>query len=104
MQFTEPEMANLAVQTLNGSYVGEHCISCKLADRDKDRGAQNQPSNNLYVGNLPTSYGVGEVSEVCYLCCCSAFGVTFPNISSIALCIIFRENRSLLRAPSGFDV
>eukprot|EP00667_Euglena_gracilis_P002100 EG_transcript_2099 len=76
VQFTEPEMANLAVQTLNGSYVGEHCISCKLADRDKDRGAQNQPSNNLYVGNLPTSYGVGEVSEL--------FG-TYGPISSLVV-------------------
>lgn len=70
-------MAHAAVQALNGSYVGEHCISCKLADRDKDRGAQNQPSNNLYIGNLPTSWGVGEVSEL--------FGMYGPISSLVVL-------------------
>lgn len=65
VQYTEPEMAQAAVLSLHGSYVGDNCLSCKLADRDKDRGAQNQPSNNLYIGNLPTNWGVVEVSEVC---------------------------------------
>lgn len=64
VQYTEPEMAQAAVLALHGSYVGDNCLSCKLADRDKDRGAQNQPSNNLYIGNLPTNWGVVEVSEL----------------------------------------
>ena len=75
-------MALSAVQQVNGSYVGEHCISVKLADRDKDRGARNQPSNNLYVGNLPLDYGVEEVSEVC-----RAPGAAW---SSLTVCVCFR--------------
>jgi RNA recognition motif-containing protein len=49
---------------MNGVYVGQYCLNVKLADRDKDRGMFNQPSTNLYVSNLPLSYGVTEISAL----------------------------------------
>ena len=64
VQFIDPQNAVRALKEMNGSYVGDRCLSLKLADRDKDRGASNQPSNNLYVGNLPVQFGVDAVSEL----------------------------------------
>lgn len=50
VQFVKPEMAAAAINALHGAYIGDHCISCKLADKDKDRCVQNRPSNNLCLG------------------------------------------------------
>jgi len=62
IQFTDVQMAVLAVEKMNGFVVGQNALCVKLADRDKDRGIFNQPSTNLYVSNLPKDYGVSEIS------------------------------------------
>ena len=53
VQFTGAHMADAAVQQANGVHVGNYALVVKHADRDKDKGLANQPSNNLYVSNLP---------------------------------------------------
>lgn len=64
VQFTEESMANAAVEGANGMYVGSYPLVVKHADRDKDKGLPNQPSNNLYVSNLPTDFGVADIEKV----------------------------------------
>jgi RNA recognition motif-containing protein len=61
VQYTTPEMAMNALKAMNRTYIGNNCINVRFAHRDKDKGVQNQPSNNIYVCNLPKFFGEAEL-------------------------------------------
>jgi RNA recognition motif-containing protein len=61
VQYTTPEMAMKAVNAMNNTCMGNKTIDVRLAHRDKNKGVQNQPSTNIYVCNLPKSYGEAEL-------------------------------------------
>ena len=50
-----------ALKAMNRTYIGNNCINVRFAHRDKDKGVQNQPSNNIYVCNLPKFFGEAEL-------------------------------------------
>jgi RNA recognition motif-containing protein len=61
VQYTTPEMAMKAVNAMNNTCIGNKTVDVRLAHRDKNKGVQNQPSTNIYVCNLPKSYGEAEL-------------------------------------------
>ena len=54
-------MALHALRAMNRTYIGNNCINVRFAHRDKDKGISSNPSNNIYVCNLPKTYGEAEV-------------------------------------------
>lgn len=51
-------MALHALRTMNRTYIG---INVRFAHRDKDKGVLNNPSNNIYICNLPKTFGDAEL-------------------------------------------
>eukprot|EP01001_Neometanema_parovale_P007997 NODE_4279_length_1087_cov_123.566390_g4080_i0.p1 GENE.NODE_4279_length_1087_cov_123.566390_g4080_i0~~NODE_4279_length_1087_cov_123.566390_g4080_i0.p1 ORF type:complete len:335 (+),score=61.66 NODE_4279_length_1087_cov_123.566390_g4080_i0:79-1083(+) len=68
VQFTNARSAQLAVSSLSGLTFDGCVMEVKYADREKDRGQVNQPSNNVYVSNLPMNYGVTETGNLFCQC------------------------------------
>ena len=46
---------------MNRTYIGTSCINVRFAHRDKDKGVSSPPSNNIYVCNLPKTFGEAEL-------------------------------------------
>eukprot|EP01004_Peranema_trichophorum_P007139 NODE_592_length_2561_cov_26.201395_g507_i0.p1 GENE.NODE_592_length_2561_cov_26.201395_g507_i0~~NODE_592_length_2561_cov_26.201395_g507_i0.p1 ORF type:complete len:517 (-),score=74.48 NODE_592_length_2561_cov_26.201395_g507_i0:1009-2502(-) len=61
VQFVSPECAAASVNGIHGKVVDGRRLNVKMAHRDKDKGVANQPSTNLYVGNLPSHYRVSDI-------------------------------------------
>ena len=59
--FQYVDMALHALRAMNRTYIGNNCINVRFAHRDKDKGISSNPSNNIYVCNLPKTYGEAEV-------------------------------------------
>uniref|UniRef100_A0A7S1JA44 RRM domain-containing protein n=1 Tax=Eutreptiella gymnastica TaxID=73025 RepID=A0A7S1JA44_9EUGL len=55
-QYTHAEMAEAALQKMNGMLYQGRQLKVRMAHRDKDKGVNNKPSANLYVSNLPKHY------------------------------------------------
>jgi len=81
VQFTEEAMAQAAVEGANGVYAGNFPLVVKIADRDKDKGLPNQPSNNLYISNLPFTFTVADLERVFspFGQICSSVVLTHPH-------------------------
>ena len=81
VQFTEESTAQAAVEGANGMYVDNYPLVVKHADRDKDKGLPNQPSNNLYVSNIPTEFTLVQLESLFspFGQVCSAVVLTYPQ-------------------------
>eukprot|EP01004_Peranema_trichophorum_P009985 NODE_873_length_2285_cov_46.009713_g745_i0.p1 GENE.NODE_873_length_2285_cov_46.009713_g745_i0~~NODE_873_length_2285_cov_46.009713_g745_i0.p1 ORF type:complete len:370 (+),score=39.79 NODE_873_length_2285_cov_46.009713_g745_i0:66-1175(+) len=61
IQFTTAVDAQAAVKAMHGVWVDGRWMNVKMANRDKNKGLRNQPSNNLYLCNLPKHFTQAEV-------------------------------------------
>lgn len=70
-------MAICAVNTFNSYRLieGSYPLIVRLADDDKDKGVENSPSDNIYVGNLPLEASTYEVEQMF-----QGFGVVVSHI------------------------
>lgn len=64
VQFLQPEVAQAAIAGVNGMLFEGKRLVVRLADQDKDKGITSQPSDNLYVANLPKHFTEVDLTAI----------------------------------------
>ena len=60
MAFSSEEEVNNAIQTLNGTFLEDHCLTVERAiPRDRNAGTPRRDKDNLYQGKADFQHSVG---------------------------------------------